>query len=72
MYASTAKRYCSLWAFPFGILLKVFKTHLLGRGFHTLLKNVWLPSPTNVELSRNLSFLDLSIVKKFKLLHRDQ
>ena len=37
-----------LWAFPFELPLKVFKTHLLGRDFHTLIKNVLLPSPTNV------------------------
>ena len=39
---------CSLWAFPFGFPLKVFKMHLLGRGFHTLIKNVSFSSPTNM------------------------
>ena len=37
-----------LWAFPFGLPLKVYKTHLLGRGFHTLIKNVSFSSPTDV------------------------
>ena len=44
----TASRYCSLWAFPFRVPLKVFKTRLLGRGFHTLIKNDLYPSPTDV------------------------
>ena len=30
------------------VSLKVFKTRLLGRGFHTLIKNVSFPTPTNV------------------------
>ena len=38
-----------LWAFSFGLQLKVFKTCLLGRGFHnTLLKGVSFSSPTDV------------------------
>ena len=41
-------RYCPLWAFLFGLHLKVFKTRLLGRGSHTLIKNVSFPSPTGV------------------------
>ena len=32
----------------FGLLLKVFKTRLVGRGFHTLTKNASFSSPTNV------------------------
>ena len=38
----------------FGFSLKVFKTCLLGRGFHTLIKNVLFPSPTD-EVSHNPS-----------------
>ena len=38
----------TLSAFPFGLPLKVFKTCLLGRGFHTLIKNASFPSPTDV------------------------
>ena len=45
MYAS---RYCLIWVFPFGLPLKVFKMRLLGRGFHTLIKNVSFSSPTDV------------------------
>ena len=44
----TASRYCPLLAFPFELPLKVFKTRLLGRGFHTLIKNVLFPSSTDV------------------------
>ena len=33
----------------FGLSLNVFKTHLLRRGFHTLIKNVSFSSPTDVE-----------------------
>ena len=44
----TASRYFPLWAFPFRLPLKVFKTRLLERGFHTLLKNVSFSSPTDV------------------------
>ena len=44
----TASRYYPLWAFPFGLSLKVFKTRLLGRGFHTLIKGVSFSSPTDV------------------------
>ena len=32
----------------FGLLLKVFKTHLLGRGLHTLVKNVLFSSLNDV------------------------
>ena len=44
----TANKYCPLWAFPFELLLKVLKTHMLERGFYTLIKNVSFPSPTDV------------------------
>ena len=37
-----------LLAFPFGFPLKVFKTCLLGRDFHTFINNVSFPSPTDV------------------------
>ena len=36
------------WVFPFRLPHKVFKTRLLRRGFHTLIKNVSFPSPTDV------------------------
>ena len=39
----TANRYCPLWIFPFGLPLNIFKTHLLGRDFHTFTKNVSSP-----------------------------
>ena len=32
----------------FGVSLKVFKPHRLGRGFHTLIKNISFSSPTDV------------------------
>ena len=35
----TASRYCPLWTFRFGLPHKVFKTWLLERHFHTLIKN---------------------------------
>ena len=35
-------------SFPFGLALKIFKTRLLGRGFHTLIKSVSFSSPTDV------------------------
>ena len=35
-------------AFPFELPFNVFKIRMLGRGFHTLVKNVLFPSPTNV------------------------
>ena len=44
---STASRYCPLWTFLFGLSLKIFKTRLLKRGFHTLIKNVSFSSPTD-------------------------
>ena len=37
-----------LWALLFGLFLKVYKTHLLRRGFHTLIKSVSFSSPTDV------------------------
>ena len=45
---ATTSRYCPLWTFSFGLPLKVFKTRLLGRGFHILIKNVLFPSTTDV------------------------
>ena len=42
----SASRYCPLWALSFELPLKVLKTHLLGRGFHTLIKGVPFSSPT--------------------------
>ena len=48
MECYTVSRYCPLWIFPFGLPLKVFKTRLLGRGFHTLVKNASFSSPTDV------------------------
>ena len=35
-----------LFVFPFGLLLKVFKTRKLARDFHTLIRNILFPSPT--------------------------
>ena len=49
-----------LFGLSFGLPLKVFKTHLLERGFHTLINNVSFSSPTNVG-SHNFS-LDHTIV----------
>ena len=46
--SSTASRYYPFWAFPLGFSFKVFKMRLLGRGFHTLIKNVSFSSPTDV------------------------
>ena len=45
---STASRYCPLLVFSSGLPLKVFKTRLLRRGFHTLIKDTPFPSPTDV------------------------
>ena len=43
-----ASRNYPLWTFPFELPLKVFKTHMLGRGFHTFIKNVSCSSPTDL------------------------
>ena len=51
--------------FPFGIPPKVFKTRLLGRGFHTLIKNVSFSPPTNMG-SYNPPHLELESFKDFK------
>ena len=40
----------------FGLSLKVFKTHLLGRGFHILIKNASVSSPTDVRSHNPLPF----------------
>ena len=37
----------------FRLPLKVFKTRLLGRGFHTLIKNVSFSSPADVRSQSN-------------------
>jgi len=44
----TASRYCPPWVFPIELPLKVFKTRLLERGFHSLIKNNSFSSPTDV------------------------
>ena len=44
----------SLWTFLFGFSLKVFKTRLLGRGYHTLVRNVLFNSLINVRSHRPL------------------
>ena len=44
----TASRYCPLWGFPFGLPLKVFKTRLLERSFHTVIKRISFSSPIDV------------------------
>ena len=45
---STASRYCPLWPIAYHRQPHSFKTRLLGRGFHTLIRNVSFPSPTDV------------------------
>ena len=40
--------YCDLWTFCFKLILKIFKTCMYGRGFHTLIKGVSFSSPTDV------------------------
>ena len=45
---ATASRYCLLWAFPFELPLKVFKTCLIGRDFYTIIKNASFSFPTDV------------------------
>ena len=40
----------------FEFSLKVFKTCLLGRGFHTLVKNILFSSPTDVGSHNSPSF----------------
>ena len=44
----TATKYCPLWAFPLRDSPQGFKTRRLGRGFHTLIRNVLFPSPIDV------------------------
>ena len=43
-----------LWAFMYCCQLHGFKMRLLGKGFHTLIRNALFPSPTDVR-SRNPS-----------------
>ena len=38
----------SFWGFPFRAFSQGFTTRLLGRGFHTLIRNASFPSPTDV------------------------
>ena len=45
---ATTSLYCSFWTFSSVLPLKIFKTHLLGRGFHTLIKNDSFSSVTDV------------------------
>ena len=45
---STASRYCPLLGFPFPASLQGFKTCLLRRCFHTLIKRASFPFPTDV------------------------
>ena len=57
LYSGTVpSRYCPFLTFPFEFFLKVFKTCLLGRGFHTLIKNVSFSSPTDVGSHNPLPF----------------
>ena len=52
MFAVTgviACRYCLIWSVTYHRQLHRFKTCLLGRGFHTFIRNVSFSSPTNVE-----------------------
>ena len=42
-------RYCSLWVFLYGLLLKALK-RVIGKGFHTLINDVSFSSPNNVWL----------------------
>ena len=45
---STANKYCSLWLVTYRHQPHGSKTYLLGRCFHTLIRNVSFPSPTDV------------------------
>ena len=44
----TANRYCPLWPVTYRHLPRGFKTRILERGFHTLIRNASFSSPTNV------------------------
>ena len=44
------------WTFLFGFPIKILKTCLLGRGFHTLVKSVSFSSPTDVRSYNSLPF----------------
>ena len=45
---SVCSRYCSFWAFSFGLSLEIFKMCLVGRDFYTLIKKCFVPSPTDM------------------------
>ena len=40
--------FCLFWASPSGLPYKDFETCLLGRGFHTLIKNTLFPVSTDI------------------------
>lgn len=42
-------RYCLLWHVMYRQQCHCSKWHLLGRRFHTLIRNVLFPSPTDIE-----------------------
>ena len=45
---TTASRYSPFWPVTYCRRPHSLKTRLLGRGFHTLIRNVLFPSPTNM------------------------
>ena len=57
----TASKYCLLWPVIYCRQPHGFKTCLLGRGFHTLIRNVSFPSPTDLG-SHNLPSLGSTVL----------
>jgi len=55
-----------LLGFPFRAFLKAFKTRLLGRGFHTHVKNVLFFSPTDVR-SHTVTIIEMDYLSVYCL-----
>ena len=64
---STGSGYCPLWPFPFELPLKVFKTRILGRGLHNLLKKFFFLLTNQCEISQSTPSLGLNILADMTL-----
>ena len=62
--SDTTSKYYSLWAYPFELSLKNFNTHLLGRGFHTLIK--MFRSPLQLRWDLTQAFMNNHVIVSSK------
>ena len=67
-FKPTASRCCPLWTFTLGLPLKVSKTRLLGRDFHTLVRLLCIvvslivrPVTTQAHRKTNIALFELSL-----------